>query len=108
MEAVVSGGDSKKTSVHVDNESNFDDEINYLTTCHPYSGGLGTIVTAMNFVVKAIFSLSLLFLFSALSLYLPFMHLSTAVTSCGLWAIRSSLLWVKLWDLLSGYWEPTC
>jgi len=44
---------SKKTSVHVDNESNFDDGIAISPLAIPILAGPGTIVTAMNFVVKA-------------------------------------------------------
>lgn len=44
---------SKKTSVHVDNASNFDDGIAISPLAIPILAGPGTIVTAMNFVVKA-------------------------------------------------------
>jgi multiple antibiotic resistance protein len=44
---------SKKTSVHVDNEPSFDDGIAISPLAIPILAGPGTIVTAMNFVVKA-------------------------------------------------------
>ena len=44
---------SKKTSVQVDNESSFDDGIAISPLAIPILAGPGTIVTAMNFVVKA-------------------------------------------------------
>jgi multiple antibiotic resistance protein len=44
---------SKKTSVHVDNEPDFDDGIAISPLAIPILAGPGTIVTAMNFVVKA-------------------------------------------------------
>ena len=44
---------SKKTSVHVDSEPSFDDGIAISPLAIPILAGPGTIVTAMNFVVKA-------------------------------------------------------
>ena len=44
---------SKKTSVHIDGDSTFDDGIAISPLAIPILAGPGTIVTAMNFVVKA-------------------------------------------------------
>ncbi len=44
---------SKRTSVHIDSETSFDDGIAISPLAIPILAGPGTIVTAMNFVVKA-------------------------------------------------------
>src|ERR1035437_8961882 len=44
---------SKRTSVNIENDANFDDGIAISPLAIPILAGPGTIVTAMNFVVKA-------------------------------------------------------
>jgi len=78
---------SKKTSVHVDNEPGFDDGIAISPLAIPILAGPGTIVTAMNFVVKAnLLNLAItVFIFGAITIltYYAFIYSSYIVRFVG-------------------------
>ena len=78
---------SKKTSVHVDNEPSFDDGIAISPLAIPILAGPGTIVTAMNFVVKAhLLNLSItVFIFGVITIltYYAFIYSSYIVRFVG-------------------------
>jgi multiple antibiotic resistance protein len=78
---------SKKSSLHLHNEAAYDDAITISPLAIPILAGPGTIVTAMNFVVKANFLLVLIIvvIFGTIVLltYLAFIYSSYLIKLVG-------------------------
>ncbi|HZK69017.1 MAG TPA: MarC family protein [Paludibacter sp.] len=78
---------SKRTSVNIENDANFDDGIAISPLAIPILAGPGTIVTAMNFVVKAnLLNLSItVFIFGVITIltYYAFIYSSYIVRFVG-------------------------